>query len=687
MKDRSLLQPNSPENAIPFTWLLMVLVVAIVVPLINLGHPKLGSPHEARVVVTGHNMAETGDYIVPRFTDQGYGNHSREKNTWLRLQKPPLPYWTMAAVEKLVGHPIEEGLFRLPSAVMGMACVLLTLLIALQLFDRKLALIAAMIQASSFKFIIEARLARVDIYLTFWVTVALLLLAIIFFGQKRRDWLWLLFGLAVGMGFLAKWVNILMFTMPPLVFGLVKFRDRRPNWYWHIVWVSAFFGLGGIWMGLLLHDLGWDTVKAAMDREVFDNITSPEHRKNHGMFYYIPYLFVLTFPWSALTPTIFLVPFMKRLKDQRNNLWWVLLIVLVPFVILSFVSKKKVDYLLPAMPALAILAARGWLIVTEEIWPFSPDGIRNPRAPIAFLQPGLFLITGLAAMVYCFVDKEPVRIMALVVGGVSITAGGSAALWYVLKGKGWPAFVAMCLGAAIFSHAMFGFYAPHITRISSKDFADAVVDVIGDAPLVLFHWRDDTLVYYVKRPIPIVDANTLQLYVDEHPNVFVLVTGDRVEEARAIAPHVALHHPHFRDVSIPLPGQTEKETGTDMYLLSYAPISQGTIEFDETTPSKPDWINSKSLWLTFGLLAQSMFFGRFLLQWVVSEKKQTSVIPIGFWWLSLSGGVMLFIYAAFYLRDPVIIIGQSTGVIIYLRNLYLIYSNKETTETDNQEQA
>ncbi|MCF7975280.1 MAG: glycosyltransferase family 39 protein, partial [Phycisphaerae bacterium] len=135
MKDRSLLQPGSQENGIPFTWLLVVLIVAIVVPLINLGHPKLGSPHEARVVVTGHNMVESGDYIVPRFND------------WLRLQKPPLPYWTVAAVEKLVGHPLKEGLFRLPSAIMGMTCVLLTLLIARQLFDRKLALIAAMIQA------------------------------------------------------------------------------------------------------------------------------------------------------------------------------------------------------------------------------------------------------------------------------------------------------------------------------------------------------------------------------------------------------------------------------------------------------------------------------------------------------------------------------------------------------------
>lgn len=685
MKDRSLLQPNGTEHAIPFTWLLLVLVVAIVIPLINLGHPKLGSPHEARVVVTGHNMAESGDYIVPRFADQGYGNYNSEKDAWIRLQKPPLPYWTVAAVEKLVGHPIQEGLFRLPSAIMGMACVLLTLLIARRLFDQKLALIAAMIQALSIKFIIEARLARVDIYLTFWVSIALLLLAIIFFGEKRRDWLWLLFGAAMGMGFLAKWVNILMFVLPPLIFGLIRLKDRRPAWYWHAVWVVIFLGLGGAWMGMLIHDLGWATVKAAMDREVYDNITSPVHRANHGVFYYIPQLFLLTFPWSALTPAVFVVPLMKRFKDQRNQLWWLLLIILVPFVILSFVSKKKADYLLPAMPALAILAARGWEIITEEISPFAPEGVRNPKSPVAFIQPGLFLVGGLAALGYSLLDREPVRMCALIVMGLSFTMGALVALRYVIKGKGWPAFVAMCLGAAIFCHALFGFYTPRITRISSKDFADAVVDLIGDAPLVQYQWRDDTLVYYAKRSIPIVDANSLKTYVAEHPNVYALVTGSMVEEARKLAPHVALHHPRFRDVSAPLPGQ--KERATDMYLLSAAPLTQDTIEFDEIELSPPDWLNRKSLWLTFGLLAQSMFFGRFLLQWIVSEKKQQSVIPLGFWWLSLAGGVMLFVYAAFYLRDPVIIIGQSTGVIIYLRNLYLIYFKKQTKASDTQEQS
>lgn len=76
------------------------------------------------------------------------------------------------------------------------------------------------------------------------------------------------------------------------------------------------------------------------------------------------------------------------------------------------------------------------------------------------------------------------------------------------------------------------------------------------------------------------------------------------------------------------------------------------------------------IWLGVGFVGQAFFFSRFLVQWLASERAKKSVIPISFWYLSLGGGVMLLIYAI-HLRDPVFILGQSTGAFIYLRNLYL----------------
>lgn len=82
------------------------------------------------------------------------------------------------------------------------------------------------------------------------------------------------------------------------------------------------------------------------------------------------------------------------------------------------------------------------------------------------------------------------------------------------------------------------------------------------------------------------------------------------------------------------------------------------------------------IWLGIGFLGQFMFSLRFLVQWIVSERKKESIVPISFWYFSLLGGLILLSYAL-YRRDPVFILGQGAGVIVYLRNLMLIYKKKK----------
>ena len=89
-----------------------------------------------------------------------------------------------------------------------------------------------------------------------------------------------------------------------------------------------------------------------------------------------------------------------------------------------------------------------------------------------------------------------------------------------------------------------------------------------------------------------------------------------------------------------------------------------------------NYINSLSnieiFFLSIGFIGQGLFASRFIFQWIYSEKKGESYIPIIFWYLSIFGGMGLLTYAIFR-KDPVIIIGQIFGIFIYLRNLYLIY--------------
>ncbi len=82
-------------------------------------------------------------------------------------------------------------------------------------------------------------------------------------------------------------------------------------------------------------------------------------------------------------------------------------------------------------------------------------------------------------------------------------------------------------------------------------------------------------------------------------------------------------------------------------------------------------------WLVVGLVGQAFFTMRFLVQWIVTEKQRKSVIPELFWYFSIMGSVTLLSYAI-YRKDPVFILGQSFGSVVYFRNLYFIHKRKKS---------
>jgi lipid-A-disaccharide synthase-like uncharacterized protein len=82
-------------------------------------------------------------------------------------------------------------------------------------------------------------------------------------------------------------------------------------------------------------------------------------------------------------------------------------------------------------------------------------------------------------------------------------------------------------------------------------------------------------------------------------------------------------------------------------------------------------LTSATIWLGIGFLGQGLFSMRFIIQWLHSERLGRSVVPLAFWYFSVLGGTVLTIYAI-YRADPVFILGQGMGLVIYFRNLYLI---------------
>ncbi len=92
-------------------------------------------------------------------------------------------------------------------------------------------------------------------------------------------------------------------------------------------------------------------------------------------------------------------------------------------------------------------------------------------------------------------------------------------------------------------------------------------------------------------------------------------------------------------------------------------------------------------WVVIGLIGQLVFGGRFIIQWIASERRGASHIPVQFWWMSIIGGAITTAYAI-HRRDPVLIVGQASGLLVYIRNLMLIYrADRRTTEDPARDRA
>ncbi len=93
------------------------------------------------------------------------------------------------------------------------------------------------------------------------------------------------------------------------------------------------------------------------------------------------------------------------------------------------------------------------------------------------------------------------------------------------------------------------------------------------------------------------------------------------------------------------------------------------------------WLTTEHIWLLVGFLGQGLFFMRFFVQWLASEKSKQSVVPVAFWYFSLIGGAITLVYVIHDGAWP-LIVGQAGGLLIYCRNLYFIHGRPKSVAAD-----
>ncbi len=319
----------SPKNIRP--WPGLWLIVAVI--FVFLGTRGLNEPDEGRYAAVGWEMAAGGSWLVPHL------------NGFEHLQKPPLIYWCTAVSMKVFGY--NEWAARMPSALAACGILLLTMAIARRLWSETRARIAAIVLVSTLLFFGLARVLTPDMLMSFFITAAIAALV-----YERR---WLFF-IMMGLGFLTKGPMALVVPLSAAL-GSHLARDRSLP---HV----RFPWLRGMLVTLLI-GLSWFIVLALLKPSLFDyfwryelldRLASNKHGRSKPLWFFAPVLIGGLLPWTFLIPGLVRQAWLGiRAKQVSPTQGLLLGWTILPLIILSLSGSKLLTYVLPLMPAFALV--------------------------------------------------------------------------------------------------------------------------------------------------------------------------------------------------------------------------------------------------------------------------------------------------------------------------------------------
>jgi Dolichyl-phosphate-mannose-protein mannosyltransferase len=338
-----------------------------------------GEPREALAV---QDIVQRGEWLVPlkRATDIP--------------SKPPLFHWSAASVARVTGS-LNEATIRFPSALYATLGVLLIYWLGRKIFDAKTALLGAAILATMMIYQDQALSARVDMTLCFFVTLNLVLFYSLYRGFLTNPiWFYVFYAL-VGVGTLAK--GPLGLVLPALVAGSFLIMQRKWDWF------KKFCFHPGVILAFVLA-IGWYVIAVTRGGEGFFNRQILQENlgrfvggsgHSHPIYYYIPYLFSQSLPWSLFLPLVLWDVFKAPIRPDDDRLF-LKLWFLVMFVFFSISVGKRPVYLLPLFPALSLLLA-AWFYEATSVGK-GRLAIYRGIGIIAALTGALFLVITLGAL-------------------------------------------------------------------------------------------------------------------------------------------------------------------------------------------------------------------------------------------------------------------------------------------------
>jgi len=373
----------------------------------NLGSTGFLLPDEPRYASIGRAMAETGDLITPRLDGAGW------------FEKPPLLYWTTAAGLRFGLH--DEWAARLPMALLGIAFLVFFYTFLRRELSPAVALTACAILGTSAGWIAYSFAAVPDLPMSVALSAALLLTIF----DKRCDIGWIA-GALLGVAILAKgFVPAVLFAPAWLIATGKRVRILAASTLIAAPWFILVTVRNG---SVFWNEFFWKHHVARFFSSQLEHV--------QPMWFYVPVLLGGLFPW---TPLVALLGSRKTWEDHRVKLLggW----VLIGFLFFSLSKGKLPGYLLPLIPALAILLAVALNKSSQSCWWLASCALLlTLLAPAATLLPQALLV-GLRRSSITWNNSLVWAIPFVIV---------SAAVWWIARRGEWETAVLLCgLTAAV----------------------------------------------------------------------------------------------------------------------------------------------------------------------------------------------------------------------------------------------
>ena len=499
-------------------FVITLIITCLILFFFGLGDIPIKDIDEAMHATTSKDMVLSGDWVTPRFNGENF------------YDKTPLYNWLAAISFLLFGF--TEFAARLPAALLGSGCVLITYWLARSMFGPVVAFLSSLVLATSAEYIVLARVVVHDISLAFFVTLALTLFFVGYKNEKHRKPAFLFGYAALGFAVLAK--GPVGVVLPMMIIGLFLICKRQLRFLkeMQIGWGLLFFlAVAAPWY-ILISLRNPDYSEYFFLKQNIGSFLSQQSRHPKPFYYYIPVLMGGFFPWSLFLPLALFRAIRAKAALHGDGVIFALIWFGVIFIFFSMAKSKLGTYILPLFPAAAVLVGVLWhdlLFASNRVlhkgvfYSYLPFAAGMPLALIYLLlfPPGsLTTDTGMPMSLVYF--------LAIWVAGCALLSIGLVTI------KKYRAFIGSIAGMTVTLFLLISIYitpllGPHI---SSKELALKLDKLIDSGESIKFYLKARaSFLFYTDRSAELLEnPQQLMEYMVNRKKVYCVFKYDDWED-------------------------------------------------------------------------------------------------------------------------------------------------------------